>query len=151
MSGPSVSQHWRGYTVVSSALALPIIEEVAVKAGIGTAKPPAFEVGELESNTDDVPLVPLAQATANTIGARWVDKGTRVRIDLAKLFALRPFSIPRHTRAEIPISGQMVEGLGPCLLLHFGAATFEPIVTGKRTKTKTKTPEQPTPAAEEKS
>jgi len=127
MSEASFSLSWRSYTAQSSALAVPTVHEVATAAGIGTMKPTAFEVGELEDNNDDVPLIPVARTTPNSIDARWVDQGTRVKVDLAKLLAVRPFPIPRNTRAEIPVSAQAVSGLGPCLILHFGQASFEPI------------------------
>lgn len=118
---------WRSYTAESTALGVPLLEEAARLNGVGNTKPGGVVPGEIENNTDDLALLPVRDASETTLEVQWVENGTKAQINMQKLFAHRPFNIPRGTRATIPVSHAQVENMGPCLILHFGQARFEEI------------------------
>lgn len=131
MEGAVFTLDCNSYTVESRVLALTHVREAAKAANVGTSKPVIFTVGELEESPEDVPLSPTTQAGECTVEGKWVEKGNVLRINLRKLFALRPFVVPKGTRAVIPVTTNHVQGLGPSFILRFSEVNFVPVEEGK--------------------
>ncbi|MGE5675443.1 MAG: hypothetical protein ACM3XM_16455, partial [Mycobacterium leprae] len=114
-----------------SSLALKLLFRVIADSRIASPRPQHLIISQVKDSPDELVATPTTATADNTVPLTWSKDGTKALVNLRRLFFLRPLTLPKRTRAHIPISSETVEGLGPSLILQLGRIHLTPMADVK--------------------
>jgi hypothetical protein len=121
MKGPELFISAGTYKGYCSALAYPIMEDVATAVCAGHEKPGYMEIGELEDDPKTLTATPSLTPNDATVEAKFDPTNKVVVIDMYPIMVARQILAPKETNIHIPIARRPGEQDGGRFVLGGGA------------------------------